>query len=178
MIAQESGLVRAAVTQVSPLRVRVDGADSDSAAIMLGEFVPAVTMRVLVTPKGRTLYVVGRVGGGGDAAWHNVGAAGEPAFAGGWVNFGAAYPARFRKTADGMVVLQGLIKSGALTAAAFTLPAGYRPADGAVYFATHAHNGAAYVHGMAYVLANGNVVPYVGGTAEFSLSGITYWPTT
>lgn len=62
-------------------------------------------------------------------AWHVVGAAGEPGFQNAWVNYGAgAYPpARFYKDPSGVVHLDGLIKNGAMNAAIFTLPAGYRP---------------------------------------------------
>lgn len=61
-------------------------------------------------------------------AWHNVGAAGEPIFVNGWVNYDASRIARFRKYPDGRVRLAGVLKSGTASAAAFTLPAGYRPA--------------------------------------------------
>jgi hypothetical protein len=65
-----------------------------------------------------------------DAAWHNVGAAGEPAFEDGWSNYGAFAPARFRKLATGVVTVQGLVKRATLPASQstiFTLPVGYRP---------------------------------------------------
>jgi hypothetical protein len=64
--------------------------------------------------------------------WHIVGAAGEPAFQGGWQNYDAPAmrPARFRKFPDGRVALGGLIKGGSAGVVAFTLPVGYRPATG------------------------------------------------
>lgn len=59
--------------------------------------------------------------------WHNVGAAGEPAFPNNWVNYGAPYPnTRFRKIA-GVVYVQIAVKNGTATTTIFTLPAGYRP---------------------------------------------------
>jgi hypothetical protein len=60
--------------------------------------------------------------------WRFVNSQGQPAFANSWVNFGAPYQsASFTKTADQMVLLHGVIKSGTLGSAAFTLPPGYRP---------------------------------------------------
>jgi hypothetical protein len=58
-----------------------------------------------------------------------VGDAGEPAFQNSWVNFNTStHPAaQFTKDNNGWVHLDGLVKSGAVTAAIFTLPAGYRP---------------------------------------------------
>lgn len=62
-----------------------------------------------------------------DTGWHNVGAAGEPVFQSSWVNFGGIYvPARFRKV-GGIVTVEGMVKSGIVPNAIFTLPAGYRP---------------------------------------------------
>ena len=63
--------------------------------------------------------------------WHLVGGSGEPAFANGWVNYGAGFNvAAFRKDPFGRVHLRGMIKNGTVGAAAFTLPAGYRPPVG------------------------------------------------
>jgi hypothetical protein len=62
--------------------------------------------------------------------WHVVGTTGEPAFQNGWTNYditGTWQPARFRKFPGGLVSVQGLVKSGTLDTAIFTLPAGYRP---------------------------------------------------
>lgn len=54
--------------------------------------------------------------------------AGAPAFANGWVNFGAPYHnAAFWKDPLGFVHLRGVIKTGTVGSAAFTLPPGYRP---------------------------------------------------
>ena len=66
----------------------------------------------------------------GDLFWHNVGAAGEPAFQNGWQNYGGWPPARFRMSADGTVFLQGLVSSGTVQGGVpiFTLPPAYRPA--------------------------------------------------
>lgn len=60
-------------------------------------------------------------------AWHNIGAAGEPAFQNLWVNNGGGYQvARYRKE-RGRVYVEGSIKTGGVNTVAFTLPVGYRP---------------------------------------------------
>lgn len=66
--------------------------------------------------------------------WHNIGAAGEPAFQNGWVNYGGVYAAvGFRKDPLGKVQLRGLVKTGASGTVAFTLPVGYRPPASMVF---------------------------------------------
>lgn len=61
--------------------------------------------------------------------WIDIGSGGAPAFANGWVNFGAPYSnAGFRKDDAGRVHLRGAIKTGTVNLAMFTLPAGFRPA--------------------------------------------------
>ena len=74
-----------------------------------------------------------RVDAGGNATvpidkWHVVGAAGEPAFQNGWVALaqGFSLPA-FHRDPLGVVHLRGSVTGGTQGAAAFTLPAGYRP---------------------------------------------------
>lgn len=98
--------------------------------------------------------------------WHNVGAAGEPAFTSSWVNYGGTEtPARFMKDPHGFVHLGGLIKLGTLTASAFTLPAGYRPLSG--------HRWACMSSGaLGYLIlqSDGTVVPFSGSNVWFDLS--------
>lgn len=85
----------------------------------------------LTGPAGST----GAQGPAGDAptlytldTWHVVGAVGEPAFQNAWVNYGGSYfGAAFKKDPLGKVQLRGMVKSGTIGAAIFTLPAGYRP---------------------------------------------------
>ena len=66
-----------------------------------------------------------------DTTWHTVGAAGEPIYQDSWASYGAPFSAaRFRRYADGIVEIQGLIKRASEPAAnspIFTLPVGYRP---------------------------------------------------
>jgi hypothetical protein len=63
--------------------------------------------------------------------WHNIGAAGEPAFQNSWVAFStdpsAASQPSFRKFPDGRVRLKGGVKGGVYSGTPFTLPVGYRP---------------------------------------------------
>ena len=67
--------------------------------------------------------------GGGDTAWHAIGAPGEPAFLNTWKNYGGEWAAAaFRKDSEGFVHLRGLIDCTAgNNTFAFTLPVGYRP---------------------------------------------------
>jgi hypothetical protein len=61
--------------------------------------------------------------------WRYVGAIGEPAFENSWVNFDASGLAemRFVKDGSGVVHLEGVVKSGTVPSAIFTLPEGFRP---------------------------------------------------
>lgn len=66
-------------------------------------------------------------------ARRNVGDASQPAFENSWVNFDASASPTGRAAAfyrhEGRVYLSGVIKAGASTTTAFTLPAGYLPID-------------------------------------------------
>jgi hypothetical protein len=62
--------------------------------------------------------------------WHVVGATNEPAFQNSWVNNGGgARTAKYRRTLDQCIELEGLIASGASASVAFTLPVGFRPSS-------------------------------------------------
>jgi hypothetical protein len=73
---------------------------------------------------------------------HRVGSAGEPGFESGTSNAGSlegiqTQPVGFYKDHEGIVHLEGLIKSGPTSPViAFKLPAGYRPATNTVLFFT------------------------------------------
>jgi hypothetical protein len=57
-----------------------------------------------------------------------VGTVGQPAFANSWAHYGAPYSnASFIARPGGWVELIGVIKSGTVGSAAFTLPPGFRP---------------------------------------------------
>jgi hypothetical protein len=94
-----------------------------------------------------------------------------PPLVNGWVNYGAfgLATAAYYKDALGIVHLRGTIKDGTIGQAAFTLPAGCRPAADVV-FAVNS-NGA---YGAAHVTAAGAVVPAVGATAQFMLDGVSF----
>jgi hypothetical protein len=106
--------------------------------------------------------------------WHLIGTAGEPAFQNAWVNHGAAgSPAGFRKTPDGRVSLQGLIKSGTVDATdtqpTFTLPAGYRPSATQRFPAPSAG-----LYGQVDITAAGLVVVAKGTNSDVDLAGIEF----
>jgi hypothetical protein len=45
-----------------------------------------------------------------------------------WANYGGGWPsARYRKTIDGLLLLQGMVSGGTSGSLIFTLPVGYRP---------------------------------------------------
>lgn len=92
------------------------------------------------------------------------------AFANSWTNFDADRPARYWKIGN-TVFLTGLIKSGTVGLAAFTLPVGFRPVSvNGLIFAT-ASNGA---FGYVVITHDGNVVPNVGSNVYFSLDGLRF----
>lgn len=101
--------------------------------------------------------------------WHAIGAAGEPSFENGWINFGVGVnAAAFRKLPSGDVQLRGLVKLGTVTATIFTLPAGYLPQ--AQYNIAVASNGA---FGYITVNTSGTVVASGGSNTSLSLDNIT-----
>lgn len=161
-----SDLIRATVTQVSPLLVRVDGASTASTAESFGA-PPLVGARVLVATLGSSLIVTG---GAADPGWHVVGDAGEPAFTNAWVAYSASYKPRYRKSADGLVTVAGITRNGTMGAAAWTMPVGYRPGDASADFPVVSYNGTAYIFGQVYVLATGAVVPQTGSNVQMDLN--------
>lgn len=106
-------------------------------------------------------------------ALHVVGAAGEPGPANGWVNFDAVGPtqraAAFYKD-RGRVYLQGLVKSGTIGLAAFTLPPGYLPATADVEFLALSNGGL----GVLQVTLAGAVIPAGGSNVSFFLDGHSF----
>lgn len=100
-----------------------------------------------------------------------VGASGEPAFGGAWVNYDSFRPAAFWKDVLGIVHLEGIIKDGAISTTAFTLPAGYRPPGSNCHFPASAGGYAELIVDSA-----GVVMPSIapGGFLYFSLYGISF----
>ena len=106
-----------------------------------------------------------------DKKFLEIGAAGAPAFTNSWVNYGTGYAnAAYWKDPFGMVHLRGLIKSGTVGNAAFTMPPGYRP-EVSHLFGTIS-NGAI---GRVDVLTDGTVTPLSPSNNTWvSLEGMTY----
>ena len=94
-----------------------------------------------------------------------------PGFLNSWVNYDATNQpkAAFRKNQYGRVYLKGLVKSGTVTAAMFTLPVGYRPPR-PMRWAVEA-NGA---FGFIEVGAGGDVKLWTGSNLEVDLSPISF----
>jgi hypothetical protein len=90
-------------------------------------------------------------------AWHEVGATGEPAFQNGWVNFGGGFSTMaFAKDSAGFVHLKGTISAGTFGVAAFTLPAGYRPAENLVLGVAIERDAIVYTDGEVQVFQSGS----------------------
>lgn len=102
---------------------------------------------------------------------HYIGRDGEPAFTNAWVNYApGSAEAAFWKDATGLVHVQGLIKSGTVGQAAFTLPPGYRPTTQHPFGTVS--NGAI---GRVDVMADGTVVPASpSNNAWVALDGMTF----
>lgn len=105
---------------------------------------------------------------GDDSGWI------APTLTNGWVNYDTITfnSAAYRKTPDGKVHLKGLIKAGTLGAAAFTLPAGYRPA-GRELFDAISNN----AQGRVDIAKEGGVVPVSPSSNTWvSLDNISFFP--
>lgn len=103
---------------------------------------------------------------------HVVGDSGEPAFQNSWVNYDTAtfQGARFWKDAFDIVHLEGLVKNGTgPPSTIFTLPAGYRPANG-ILFSTLSNSAV----GRIDVAATGNVTFQLGSNVWISLNGLSF----
>ena len=87
-----------------------------------------------------------------------------------WVNLGGGYnPAGYMLDGLGFVHLRGLVASGVMHSAAFTLPAGFRP-ENREFFACVAGDAFA----STVVFPDGSIIPWDGVNAWFSLDGITF----
>lgn len=133
---------------------------------------PAVNDVVTVMQSGPSLLVLGTNGGAGQATAPAAGDADWIAatYQNGWTTYGGEYaPAGYRKDAEGWVHLRGLVKSGTMGAAIFTLPTGYLPAYRYLYVAIS--NGAI---GRVDVPTNGQVLAVGGSNAWISLDGMSF----
>lgn len=117
-----------------------------------------------------------RTDGAGNVSWAGLEAPATPVYLPNWQSYGFGYtPPRYYKTADGRVILEGLIrKTSAVNAGEvlFTLPIGYRPTGRLIYHAD-SENGGIRVDidnaGNVYVLSTFNT-----GQNWISLTGISF----
>jgi len=95
----------------------------------------------------------------------------SPTFQNSWVNFGAEWDvAGYCKDALGFVHLKGLIKSGTLNTACFTLPVSYRPAA-AMHFSAASNS----LFGVVRIYPNGEVkCGNPGANDWFALNNISF----
>lgn len=92
-------------------------------------------------------------------------------FSNSWLNYGSGYaPVSYRKGADGRVYLRGLVKSGTIGLAAFTLPSGYRPTYPQSFVVET--NGAA---GFVFIATDGTVVPSAGNNGYVYLNPVAFF---
>lgn len=88
-------------------------------------------------------------------------------FANGWVNYGGTLAtAAYRKHASGQVEIKGVIKSGTLGTAAFTLPIGLRPLEERVFDVTGTND--------LRIASSGTVTPTAGANAARSVEAVFY----
>lgn len=99
------------------------------------------------------------------AAWHNIGAAGEPGFENGWGNAGGdAAPVGYYEDTFGRVMLRGVARPPAgvvLPSTVFTLGEGFRPVAIHVFV-----GGTAAAMSVVYVHPDGRVQVTEGAAAE------------
>lgn len=100
----------------------------------------------------------------------------------GWVQYADPYgPARYRKLPSGLVVCNGLISSGTVSANAFLLPVGYRPspqAGGAQrisIFACATGGGAAAEACRVYSDTGAIYISHSYAQSWIDLSGVCFW---
>lgn len=99
-----------------------------------------------------------------------IGATTQPAFENGWANFAGYQVARFWKDPMDLIHLEGVIALGTVGAAAFTLPAGYRPGI-AVMFGTISNS----TIGRIDINILGQVVPLSPSSNVWvSLNGLSF----
>ncbi len=90
----------------------------------------------------------------------------------GWVALGGGYAApRYWKDSLGRVHLEGIVKSGTINTAIFTLPPGFRPAT-SESFAQIVQSGSG--SGSCEVQPLGPVVAFTASNASFSLWGVSF----
>ncbi|TNE86417.1 MAG: hypothetical protein EP330_22000 [Deltaproteobacteria bacterium] len=95
-----------------------------------------------------------------------------PTLTNGWIDYGNGYgPVGYRIDEMGMVHLRGLIRTGAMDVAAFTLPSGYQPSGRRLFPVQTSPD----TIGRVDVYADGSVVPLTGSNGWISLDGISFY---
>jgi len=88
-----------------------------------------------------------------------------------WASYGTPYgAAKYYKDITGRVWLKGVVASGTIGLAIFTLPAGYRPVEEEDFLQSRASNNVISVH----ITAAGVVYCPTGSNVYVSLSGINF----
>ena len=94
-----------------------------ASGIDMGGKISGTVSGLFMIDSGGVIYPVA----GDPEGWHEIGDSGEPTFLSGWINYGGSnFICGFRKI-DNQVFIRGVIKSGTVGQAVFTLPIGYRP---------------------------------------------------
>ena len=133
------------------------------------DFLPHLRAEEITVDRKLTLRDV--IAFGREPNYRAIGGTGQPAFTNSWTNFGSNWaPASFWRDPLGFVHLRGLIKSGVVDSAAFTLPPGFRPKVNEVFGTV---SNAAI--GRVDVLTDGTVVPAApSNNAWVALGGIHF----
>lgn len=110
-------------------------------------------------------------------AWVNLVRLAKPpaaaaALVNGWANYGAPHgPAQYRKSAEGLVFLEGVVHLGPGNSVIFTLPVGHRPASRILSFGMDAAGTPRRVD----VLADGSVLATSAYTTVLSIDGMSFY---
>ena len=87
-----------------------------------------------------------------------------------WVDYGTTHnKAGYYKSLNGVVHLQGVVKSGTIGQPIFTLPTGYRPSKTLLF--TVPSNGA---FGVLEIQTDGDVIATTGNNTYVSLEGVSF----
>lgn len=89
-----------------------------------------------------------------------------PTFTNGWTNFGTGFQAARYCKINGIVYIEGLIKTGTMGSPAFTLAAGHRPAASLLIGVGDGANSI----GRLDITAAGGVTPSTGNPAYFQIT--------